>query len=85
MVRPDRVMLREGAADEVPDGENRQPSTTVVIVDYKFGHYHGPDTSIGDNYARQVQHYATRLREMGYARVEGYLWFVDAGKVTPVC
>ena len=85
MVRPDRVMLREDAADEVPDGENRQPSTTVVIVDYKFGHYHGPDTSIGDNYARQVQHYASRLREMGYARVEGYLWFVDAGKVTPVC
>ena len=83
--RPDRVMLRKDAAAEAPGGSGEVPQTAVVIVDYKFGHYHGPDTSIGDNYARQVQHYANCLREMGYACVEGYLWFVDAGKVTPVC
>ncbi len=52
--------------------------TRAVVVDYKFG---GHDA---ERYRRQIASYSTLLREMGYARVEGYLWYVSQGRVERV-
>ena len=50
----------------------------VVIVDYKFGE------SIESKYVKQVQNYARSIRSMGYANVEGYLFYVKLHKVVKV-
>ncbi len=50
----------------------------AVVVDYKFGEH---DTA---RYKRQIEEYCTLLRDMGYARTEGYLWFVRLGKIERV-
>ena len=59
------------------DGEVQRPdrilidesSSKAIIIDYKFGERRG-------HYKKQVQHYASLLREMGYRDVESYLWYV---------
>lgn len=77
--RPDRVILHTDS------GQTAAPAdTAVTIVDYKFGHYHSPDTAIGWQYHEQVSNYARLLSRMGYRQIEGYLWFVDAGRVEAV-
>ncbi len=50
----------------------------AVVVDYKFGRNEKPE------YARQLQDYMELLTEMGYASVEGYLWYVMLDRVVPV-
>jgi len=50
----------------------------AVVVDYKFGE-HDPA-----RYRRQIADYCALLRQMGYARTEGYLWFVRLGKIERV-
>ena len=77
--RPDRIILH---TDSNPTATPAH--TAVTIVDYKFGQYHSPDTSIGWKYHEQVAGYARLLSRMGYQQIEGYLWFVDADKVEPV-
>ncbi|MEI3553617.1 MAG: hypothetical protein V8Q54_02355 [Alistipes senegalensis] len=47
----------------------------AVAVDYKFG------DRDAERYRRQIGGYRPLLREMGYARVEGYLWYVKLGRV----
>ena len=47
----------------------------AVVVDYKFG------DRDAERYRRQIGGYCTLLRGMGYARVEGYLWYVRRGEV----
>ena len=77
--RPDRVILHTDS------GQTAAPAdTAVTIVDYKFGHYHSPDTAIGWQYHEQVSNYARLLSRMGYRQIEGYLWFVDADRVEAV-
>ncbi|MCD8185405.1 MAG: UvrD-helicase domain-containing protein, partial [Rikenellaceae bacterium] len=49
----------------------------VVVVDYKFG---GRENNA---YARQVQEYVDLIRQMGYTEVQGYIWYVELGKVVP--
>lgn len=66
--RPDRVLA---GGDE------------AVVVDYKFGAFE-PDSPVERSYRRQVLKYMRLLRQMGYARVRGYLWYVRAGTVTEV-
>lgn len=61
-----------------PDRVMTQGRERAVVVDYKFGAlrkagYHG-----------QVGEYMELLRGMGYAEVEGYLWFVELGEVERV-
>ena len=50
----------------------------VVVVDYKFGQKENT------YYGRQVWGYMDLIRQMGYAEVEGYIWYVEMGKVVPV-
>ena len=50
----------------------------VVVVDYKFGE------SIESKYVKQVQRYTKSIRDMGYANVQGYLFYVKLQKVVKV-
>ncbi len=47
----------------------------VIIVDYKFGE------SEDCKYNRQVQRYIKSIKEMGYSKVKGYLFYVKTGKI----
>lgn len=50
----------------------------VVVVDYKFG-------EIQDKrYHNQVKNYMKLIRQMGYEKVEGYLWYVELGTIESV-
>ena len=68
---------RSGASN----GTTRRPDRVMiagdraVVVDYKFG------DRDAERYRRQIGGYCTLLRGMGYARVEGYLWYVRRGEV----
>ncbi len=68
----------------VPGGEDYRPDrvmirgTRAVVVDYKFGMKRVP------HYRRQVERYMELLTQMGYDRVEGYIWYVGIGDVEPV-
>ncbi len=72
-------------------GEQRRPDrveissdgTSAVIIDYKFGHYH-KSGRITEQYHAQVLEYIAAYRQMGFAKVEGYLWYVGAGVVEKV-
>lgn len=69
--RPDRVILPESGKD------------WAVVVDFKFGKYEeGSPKDSG--YRRQVKGYMRLLRRIGYAQVDGYLWYVMEGKVEKV-
>jgi ATP-dependent exoDNAse (exonuclease V) beta subunit len=50
----------------------------VVVVDYKFGELEDAAHEI------QVKEYINCLKNTGYDRVEGYLWYVSKYKVQPV-
>ncbi|MDE5622583.1 MAG: Dna2/Cas4 domain-containing protein, partial [Alistipes sp.] len=50
----------------------------ALVVDYKFGR---PENS---EHRRQLRDYMQLLREMGYRRIEGYLWYVKRGEIIPV-
>ena len=61
-----------------PDRVMKRPDgSEVIVVDFKFGK---PD----EEYKRQVRKYISRLQEMGYKRVSGYLWYVYKNKVEEV-
>ena len=49
----------------------------TVVVDFKFGHQ-------CDEYHHQVREYMQLLRQMGYAQVKGYLWFVYSNQIVEV-
>ena len=66
------------------DNSPRRPDRVMtdgdraVVVDYKFGERDAA------RYRRQIGDYCALLREMGYARTEGYLWYVKLGKIERV-
>ena len=66
--RPDRVVMR-------PDGE-------VIVVDYKFGSNYSPRVQAINR--DQVENYVNLLRNMGYERVKGYLWYVRLDRLVTV-
>lgn len=49
----------------------------VNVIDYKFGEAH-------DYYKRQVGRYMDLYRELGYASVRGFVWYVSEGRVSEV-
>ncbi len=67
----------------LPEGITRRPDRVMikgeraVVVDYKFG----LTTPAKDK--AQVSQYLLLLREMGY-KAEGYLWYVEPGRVIAV-
>ncbi|MGL4293728.1 MAG: UvrD-helicase domain-containing protein [Bacteroidales bacterium] len=50
----------------------------IIVVDYKFGNRENK------GYMRQVEQYMNKLREMGYERIEGYLWYVELNRIVAV-
>ena len=65
-----------------PDGREYRPDRVVIgadgsvdVIDYKFG---APNPS----YSRQVQRYMNLYRQMGHAKVAGYLWYLEDNFIT---
>ncbi len=52
---------------------------SAIVVDYKTGE------QVSEKYQRQVKKYAQLLKETGFGRVEGYLWYIQLHKVEKVC
>jgi len=51
----------------------------AVVVDYKTG------KKKSDNYNRQVTRYAKILKETGFDKVDGFLWYINQNEVEKVC
>ena len=51
----------------------------AIVVDYKTGE------KIPGKYNRQVERYAHQLKETGFTKVEGYLWYLADNEVVKVC
>ncbi len=51
---------------------------SIDVVDYKF------TTEHHDSHDRQVRGYMSLLREMGYERVRGYVWYPERGGIISV-
>lgn len=50
----------------------------VVVIDYKFG-------EIQDKrHHSQVKNYMKLIRQMGYEKIEGYLWYVELEEILPI-
>ncbi|HNV80545.1 MAG TPA: UvrD-helicase domain-containing protein [Tenuifilaceae bacterium] len=64
-----------------PQGQSYRPDRVIIdgndatVVDFKFG---TPNSSHGV----QVNRYASLLRGMGFEKVKGFIWYVDANCVT---
>ena len=50
----------------------------ATVVDFKFG-----ETEKG-SYRTQVSNYMEHLKQMGFARVEGYLWYVVLDRIVKI-
>lgn len=65
-------------------GESKRPDRvmidgeSVTVVDYKFG------LRTVKRHQAQVGSYLKLIREMGYKKVEGYLWYVELDKIEHV-
>jgi hypothetical protein len=65
------------------DGNVERPDRVIIrdgetiVVDYKFGEER-------KYYAWQVRRYMKLLRQMGYPRVKGYLWYVKNQKIEEI-
>jgi ATP-dependent exoDNAse (exonuclease V) beta subunit len=68
----------------LPDGGFIKPDRVVlkndkpVVIDYKFGKRKSQKSH------EQVKHYMSALRDMGYDRVTGYIWYVFLQEVEEV-
>ncbi len=49
----------------------------ITVIDFKFG-------NAKESYQRQVRDYMRLLHDMGYAEIDGYLWYVYNNKVEKV-
>ncbi|MGM9841735.1 MAG: UvrD-helicase domain-containing protein [Candidatus Limisoma sp.] len=49
----------------------------TIVIDYKFGAYES-------KYQMQVRNYMNLLEEIGYERLEGYIWYVQEGNIERV-
>jgi len=64
-------------------GTTKRPDRVIlkddkaIIVDFKFG-LEKP------GYMNQVRNYRKLMNEMGYIKVEAYLWYVDVNKVITI-
>jgi CRISPR/Cas system-associated exonuclease Cas4 (RecB family) len=51
----------------------------AIVVDYKTGE------KKSDKYNWQVKRYAKTLKETGFEKVEGFLWYINQNEVEKVC
>ena len=65
------IIYRDGGVLQTrrPDRVMIRPDGSAIVVDFKFGRER-------EDYLHQVQEYMDLLRKMGYAQVEGYIWYV---------
>lgn len=77
-IRTEEVILSRGAHLKHRPDRVMIRDKEAVVVDYKFGELDAA------SYRRQLERYASLLREMGYERVNGYLWYVKQGKIEHV-
>ena len=78
-----RVMNEASIVDG--SGEIRRPDRVllsrdggqVIVIDYKFGKPHS-------DHRRQVREYVSLMRQMGYASVTGYLWYLSTNHILQV-
>jgi len=67
----------------LPSGIVKRPDRIIidgdkaVVVDFKSGEEHR-------HYSEQVRQYCNSLADMGYSKVEGYLWYIDKNKIISV-
>ncbi|MDR1810341.1 MAG: UvrD-helicase domain-containing protein [Prevotella sp.] len=67
-----------------PDGRISRPDRVmlkdgeVTVIDYKFGEKEDL------RYIRQVKFYMSRIAQMGYSQVNGYVCYVSLNKIEPV-
>ena len=66
------TVLGTDGRESRPDRVVLHPGGKVSIVDYKFGAPEG-------RYTAQLTRYARLFREMGYAPVEAFLWYIREG------
>ncbi|MGC9472324.1 MAG: UvrD-helicase domain-containing protein [Bacteroidales bacterium] len=77
---PGREVKKE-AGIYSPGGREKRPDRVLIdgkcatVVDYKFGE------AEDERYIRQVEQYTALLRDMGYAPVKGYVWYVFLNKI----
>ena len=77
-VRNEHAILLPGG------GETRRPDRVLikgseaVVIDYKFGRKEQT------KYVRQLQEYIRLLKQMGYRKIQGYLWYVELERVISV-
>lgn len=76
-VRTEVDLLLPGGAGQRPDRVMTR-GMEAVVVDYKFGEKKLP------SYRRQVERYCETLREMGFAPVTGYIWYVMSDSLEAV-
>jgi ATP-dependent exoDNAse (exonuclease V) beta subunit len=50
----------------------------TVVVDYKFGRSH-------PSHNRQIEEYAQLMQQMGYHRVQAFLWYIEENMLTQIC
>jgi ATP-dependent helicase/nuclease subunit A len=68
----------------LPEGISKRPDRVMIqdgltlVIDYKFGE------KTDASYHLQVKEYVELLRQMGYFRIEGYLWYVMLGKIEKI-
>ncbi|MBP5716712.1 MAG: UvrD-helicase domain-containing protein, partial [Bacteroidales bacterium] len=61
-----------------PDRVVFTPDGRAIVIDYKTGEERNR------LYSRQVGHYMALLSQMGFQRIEGYLWYIETGRIVPV-
>lgn len=67
----------------LPGGKMYRPDRVIVsgdaaiVIDFKFGEQ-------SEVYNRQVKRYVSLIADMGYRKVEGYLWYVDSDRIEEV-
>ena len=76
-VRSEASILVPGGDEYRPDRVVLFPDGSVAIIDYKFGK---PE----EKYKFQVRRYMHLYKQMGYAVVNGYLWYLESGEVVEV-
>lgn len=77
-VRNEQQIIRPGERSVRRPDRVMTRGDRAVVVDYKFGKREAAA------YRQQIRAYASLLGRMGYARVEGYIWYVRLGEVERV-
>ncbi|MBO4722495.1 MAG: UvrD-helicase domain-containing protein [Muribaculaceae bacterium] len=65
-----------------PDRIVKHSNGEMIVVDYKFGPSHTPETIA--MHKKQVQEYLILLRHLGETNIKGYVWYTRSGYIVEV-